>query len=125
MNEESFRRLQKYMGSVDPAQLDDLLESGRDIKGVTFFDMGKILDFVEENHERARSSVATIACLYAKAGPSTNYLLGLHLGILMLCYQAHYGEQPEFKEFQELVINCAPNLVELQVEISNTFRAQN
>lgn len=121
-------QLWEYAKKADTAKLDELLQAGKDIKGVTYFNISEIFDFVEKHHDQACSMVALTAIGYLRSGKSTNYVFGLHLGLLATIYLGVYQHNAKYEQecnqFFALLKTCVDDIHRLIAEFKRGFDAQ-
>jgi hypothetical protein len=128
MAKQPLDQLREYAKKCDGAKLDELLQMGKDVKGVTFFNLGEILEYMQQNHEQARSMVALTAIAYLSSGKSHNYVPGLHLGMLTMIYLGTFQNDPTFGQdciqFHNLLKACINDLGRLEAEFMRQFDKQ-
>jgi hypothetical protein len=78
------------MGKCDPSELDALFQKVND-RGWQLASMPKLLSFIEESEEKARSAIALIAYLHISTADLQRLsMLRTHLGILTAIYLIVY-----------------------------------
>src|SRR5512140_1717260 len=68
MNKASLDRLMAIGRQADTKKMEELLQVGKADRGMTTFNLGAILSYIEENHDQARAMVALAAGGYALSG---------------------------------------------------------
>ncbi len=110
MSNEDLATLKLWVKDASGSDLDDLLEMGRAVNGMTYFDLGKICSYLQKDHARARGSVAVVALALVTMGSTQRRLNSIHLTILYTIYLGLHGDHPEFLEFDELLKRNVPDL---------------
>src|SRR5512140_3971064 len=128
MNKASLDRLMAIGRQADTKKMEELLQVGKADRGMTTFNLGAILSYIEENHDQARAMVALAAGGYALSGSSTNYVFGVHLGLLATLYFATYNADPrhakDCKDLFTLMKECVPNVYSLMGEAQKEISRQ-
>jgi hypothetical protein len=128
MNKTSLERLKEIGRGANTQKMEELLQMGKAVRGMTNFDLGEILSYIQENHDQARAMVALAASGYALSGSSTNYLFGVHLGLLATLYLGAYQSDPrhakDCKDLFALLKDCVPNLYGLMSDFEKEITRQ-
>jgi hypothetical protein len=128
MNKSPQEQLWEYAQRADTKKLEELLQMGKAVKGITYFNLGEIFDYIQHNHDQARSMAALTAHAYINAGKSTGYLFGLHTGMLTTLYLGAFQNNPkhsrECGEFHKLLLTCVSDLNHLIAEFYQQFKDQ-
>src|SRR4051812_38283599 len=99
-------QLWEYAKDANTSKLQELMQTGKAERGVTQFNLGEIFNYVEQNHDQARSMTALTAIGYLQSGKATNYIYGLHLSILTTLYLGAFQNDSQYNrqclEFYQL-----------------------